>query len=336
MLAGVGILAVASEPVEAHSGTTGNYVSSVTSIVPPISGLTVTVIGRDDQVLLTNGTGKDVLVAGYQDEPYLRFLAEGVYANDRSPAYYLNNERFGAAQIPPTADPTAEPEWVKVAAGHSFAWHDHRIHWMSRSVPPSVQGNEGKRQVVFEWTVPLHIDGPVLVHGRLEWVPSVDAATWLGMGGIMLILALGAGVRSLKSLERSLRAAALIAVGAAALATTQAALLLSGFGARTTSLLEPLTFVLAAATTLVAFRAWREPLRVNGGVLSGAVAALSVVAGGLHFGLLTDAALDSPGDLVYPIVVTCELLLGLGAAALSALAVRNDSLVAPAPGGLEA
>src|SRR4051794_14143293 len=45
---------------------------------PPVEGIDMAVVGGDRFLTLTNKSGKVVLVKGYDDEPYLRFLASGV------------------------------------------------------------------------------------------------------------------------------------------------------------------------------------------------------------------------------------------------------------------
>ena len=94
----------------------------------------VRIVGGDSFVLLTADPGTDVVVLGYDNEPYLHFRADGVVEeNRRSPTVYQNRSRYGSDDAPADADPTAAPEWQQVASGGSYAWHDHRAHWMLRS-----------------------------------------------------------------------------------------------------------------------------------------------------------------------------------------------------------
>src|SRR5436853_6517265 len=62
----------------ASAGGTKEEHSSLKRLRPPVGGITMSVVGGDRYLTLTNKTGKVVLVKGYDEEPYLRFLANGV------------------------------------------------------------------------------------------------------------------------------------------------------------------------------------------------------------------------------------------------------------------
>ena len=110
-------------------------------------------LNLDDRIQLRAEPGHEVVVLGYEDEPYLRFGADGtVDVNERSPAYYLNQDRFGEVEVPPDADPAAEPRWAEVAAAGTYDWHDHRIHYMAEGTPPQVT-DESVETKVFDWAV---------------------------------------------------------------------------------------------------------------------------------------------------------------------------------------
>jgi hypothetical protein len=113
------------------------------------------------------------VIEGYEGEPYLRFAPDGVYENSRSPATYLNEDRYGKIDIPDEADPDATPQWERVApGGRAYDWHDHRIHWMSETYPPAVAADTSVSQHVFDWKVPGTIDGaPLEVTGSLDYEP---------------------------------------------------------------------------------------------------------------------------------------------------------------------
>jgi hypothetical protein len=128
---------------------------------------------------LTNNTERDVVIFGYQAEPYLWFVpGEGVYRNSLSPATYLNEDRYGDVDIPAGTSASAEPNWVQVSTANSYAWHDHRAHWMSRTDPPMVIENPGSEHLILDFEIPLQIgdDGQITAGGSLRWLP--DVAWW--------------------------------------------------------------------------------------------------------------------------------------------------------------
>lgn len=119
----LGVAALGAAPASAHGGGSdagpANYRSEITD--PGAPGLAWRVIDGDGLVELTNTTDGEVIVLGYQGEPYLRFTpGVGVHRNANSPAAYLNEDRFGDAEVPPTATAAAEPDWVKVSSAHHF------------------------------------------------------------------------------------------------------------------------------------------------------------------------------------------------------------------------
>jgi hypothetical protein len=177
----------------AHGGGVPGFTSTVTSTPPP--GVTVVVKDGDDRLRLENRSGSEVIVQGYDGEPYLRFARDGVYRNTRSPATYLNDDRYGQAAVPASADPKAEPRWEKVADGDAYEWHDHRIHWMSPENPPQVRKAPDQPHHVFDWTVPASIDGkPFVLAGSLDYAPPSSGGSvipYVAAPVAALLLALG-------------------------------------------------------------------------------------------------------------------------------------------------
>lgn len=172
-------------PASAHKANP-NFLTRVDAVTPQTRGITVDVLNRDDQLLLTNRSDSDVLIAGYDDEPYARIDTDGtVSVNTRSPAYHLNEERFGDAPVPDGVDGKDRPRWKVLDRTGRFEWHDHRMHWMARSRPPQVEDPD-KRTTVFRWTVPLTVGGTRGdIAGTLFWTPRPGAP-------VGLIVALGA------------------------------------------------------------------------------------------------------------------------------------------------
>jgi hypothetical protein len=176
-------LCVLAPPALAHEGNP-NYSSQVRSIEPAVDGLKAQVLNNDDRIELRNDTGRAVVVEGYRDEPYLRFLSDGtVEVNRRSPAAYLNEDRFADVEVPTRADPEAEPEWEEVAANGRYEWHDHRIHWMSTTPPAAVREDESRRVKVFDWRLQAAVAGePATIRGTLTWLGVRDEGFPLAAG----------------------------------------------------------------------------------------------------------------------------------------------------------
>lgn len=160
--------------VQAHGdGAAQGYASSVTAVLPATPSLSAAVLDGDDRLQLRVGGDHVVVIEGYEGEPYLRFTPAGVFRNTRSPAVYLNDDRYGSGETPPRADAGVSPTWERVAAGgRPYDWHDHRIHWMSESYPPVVQAARDEAHHILDWVVTGTIDGaPLSIRGRLDYRP---------------------------------------------------------------------------------------------------------------------------------------------------------------------
>lgn len=188
----VGALLVSAPTALAHQGSP-NFLSQVNSAP---AGVEVTVLSRDDRLLLRNESGKDVIVEGYEDEPYARIAADGtVSVNTNSHAYYINEERDGQVPVPDGVDSKGEPRWKVVSRTGRFEWHDHRMHWMSKGDPEQVK-DKSVRTKVFDWKVPVEVDGkPSDITGTLFWTPTPGGSVpWVLIVGLTLaaIAVLGA------------------------------------------------------------------------------------------------------------------------------------------------
>ena len=167
--AAAAVLLAGAPLAAAHQGNP-NMRSEVTAITPETDGVTVTVLNNDDRLELHNTSGKDVVIAGYEDEPYARVLGDGtVEVNTNSEAFYLNDDRYGDVKVP--ANLGSEPKWKRLSKTGRFEWHDHRMHWMSQSRPPQVS-DENAETHIFDWRVPITIAGAQgQIGGTLDWIP---------------------------------------------------------------------------------------------------------------------------------------------------------------------
>ncbi|HEY1281784.1 MAG TPA: hypothetical protein VGF22_19035, partial [Acidimicrobiales bacterium] len=147
----------------AHSGdpsNASNYHSEVTSVRPQPSAVDIEVIDVGTRLALTVHGTHTVVVQGYENEQYLRIDPGGVWENTRSPATYLNRDRYARTQPPTEADARAVPMWQQASTGHTARWHDHRIHWMSTQPPPMVRADPDRPHTIIDpWQIPLQVDG---------------------------------------------------------------------------------------------------------------------------------------------------------------------------------
>lgn len=210
----LGVLALAlllpGQAAVADPARPTHYRSSVAAVVTgdgtPVVGVTAEVVGGDASLVLTVPPGREVEVPGYEGEAYLRFAADGrVEVNTRSPARWLNDARFGAldVEVPASADVDAPPQWELVASAGRYAWHDHRIHFMSPTLPGDVDPRAGTVQEVFTWEVPLLLDGEdARIEGVLVWVPGPAPVVSLAL--LMVTIAAAGGLAAITPARRGI------------------------------------------------------------------------------------------------------------------------------------
>jgi hypothetical protein len=219
--------------------------SHITAISPPTPAVTAAVLGGNAYLQLTVKPGTSVTVLGYENEPYVRFDASGtVEENSRSKTTYLNRTLTGRVTIPPTADDTAAPVWRTVGSSGTFAWHDHRIHWMAGGVPPAPQ----------DWQVALLVDGnAVSINGTYAAVGAPSAVVWwLVLGGVLVaVVVLGLW-------RRRAAAIAVMVVAATGLPVAQALarLPVTGIGDWAGVVLLAVALLAGAAATITENGAW--------------------------------------------------------------------------------
>lgn len=322
----LGLLAVllSASPASADPAGPSDFRSEVTEISPDLGTVAATILGGDSFLELTVDAGHEVVVEGYQGEPYLRFRADGTVEENRlSTATYLNDDRMGAGEIPAEVtaaleDATTEPEWEEVATGGTFAWHDHRVHWMAEASPP-VERGERVGGDYDPWVVPLTVDGEAVeVRGTLTYEPTVSPLPWAALALVLLggVAWFGRG-RGLRVPAAALAGASLVGVvvGRADWASTP-----DGSG-------NPLLWVLPAVAVVAAVAAVALAARPPGVIaLLASVAALSGWAL-LRFEVLLKPVLpaDVPAALDRASVAAA---LGLSVAA-AYLAVTSGVLALP-------
>jgi hypothetical protein len=186
---------LAAVPALAHEGNP-DFRSEIDSVRPDVPGVGFEVIGYDADMEMVVRQGHEVTIYGYEGEPYARVLGDGtVQKNQRSPATFLNTDRFGETTVPKSADAQAPPLWKTVDDSGTLRWHDHRMHYMATDTPPQVK-DESKRTKVFDYEIPLRIDGQEgALEGTLFWVGPTDTSkTPFILAAVAIVLLGGAAV----------------------------------------------------------------------------------------------------------------------------------------------
>ena len=187
-LCAVFVFALIAAPAAAHKASP-KYLSVYNGLKPAIPGVKAQVLGFDNQYELINQTGKTVLIFGYQHEPYARMLPDGtVQVNQRSPAYWINQDREGTTAVPPSANPKAPPLWKVQDKANRFTWHDHRMHWMGQGTPNQVT-DQHKKTKVFDYAIPISVGGrPARLTGTLFWRGTPKGAPTAAIAALVAVV----------------------------------------------------------------------------------------------------------------------------------------------------
>ena len=189
----IGLVGLFATPASAHtiSGPRpSNYRSRVVAIAPPAPGVTARIVDLGTKIELTNRTPTEVLVLGYEGEPYLRIGPHAVYENLHSQSTYINRTRLGGS-VPVGVDtaPGVPPEWRKIGNGNSARWHDHRIHWMSAQPPPAVAADPGSFQHLSQQNIQIVHNGQTSrIAVALDWVPGPSGIPWIPVIVVLFVL----------------------------------------------------------------------------------------------------------------------------------------------------
>ena len=202
--AGFVLVLLAAAPADAHTITgvaPTNYKSEVVAVSPTLPGVRVRLLDLGNRVEVTNTGAIDVVILGYQGEPYLRVGPSGVFENSRSPSVALNKvTATTAATTTTTAVPSQNaaalvpPSWHRSGTGRSVRWRDRRTRWEGPA-PAVVQAAPGRTHIVAEWPIGLQRgDVAATVSGRITYVPGPSSVPWLLLSGVLLVAIVGCGL----------------------------------------------------------------------------------------------------------------------------------------------
>jgi hypothetical protein len=191
----LGLLSVLPFPVQ-HMGSgdsvqprdTVSVIESVTPALP--DGVDVDIVGSDTFVRVRS-VGHDVMITGYQNEPYMHIKTTGdVFVNDGSQTTLINGNRYGNVDTSNFVE-TPNPVWRKIGTNGIAMWHDHRVHWMSPK-PPAPIDTIG---TVVEWKVPFSVDGIATTMTGTLFLRDKASVLWWLAGFAALLCAVVLSVR---------------------------------------------------------------------------------------------------------------------------------------------
>lgn len=191
----LGLLSVLPFPVQ-HMGSgdsvqprdTVSVIESVTPALP--DGVDVDIVGSDTFVRVRS-VGHDVMITGYQNEPYMHIKTTGdVFVNDGSQTTLINGNRYGNVDTSNFVE-SPTPVWRKIGTNGTAMWHDHRVHWMSPKRPAPID----TIGTVVEWKVPFSVDGVATTMTGTLFLRDKASVLWWLAGFAALLCAVVLSVR---------------------------------------------------------------------------------------------------------------------------------------------
>ena len=149
------------------------------------AGLAVKVVDGDQAMWLSSPPRATVLVIDPRGAPYLRFSRAGVAVNTNSELYYLNQTPVSQPP-PPGLSRRTPPAWQPVSSGHSYTWHEGRLHAPAALARPGSGGYAGA------FAVALLVNGtPAAVTGGV-WYTAAPSLVWFWPIVVLLLCLLAA------------------------------------------------------------------------------------------------------------------------------------------------
>ena len=185
----VGVAAFAPGVASAHVGKTLPVATNFTArIVKPVPGVRAKVVDGDQTLWLRVPATATIAIPGTLGEPLLRFDPHGVWLNLRSPT--AQSDRIDRFDLEPTAS-GVPPKWHRVADGHSYMWHEHRLHILE----PLARGRS-TAGAIGPWAITV-VDGRrrLQLMGVLDYRPPGAVWAWLAVPVALAIAAAGAALR---------------------------------------------------------------------------------------------------------------------------------------------
>ena len=194
VVAAVALFLAPAGIARADAARPGNTQSIVESVDPASDAVRFDVVGSDAFMRVRASQGHTVEIAGYEGEPFVKIDRSGtVWVNDASTTLAISASRYGSATSSETAARSTKQavKWTRVRGDGTYLWHDHRVHWMSPTTPPTVDASG----LVQKWILKATVDGvPTIVSGSL-YLRSTPGSWWWSAAFVACVAALFASRR---------------------------------------------------------------------------------------------------------------------------------------------
>ncbi|MEZ5165042.1 MAG: hypothetical protein R2695_00625 [Acidimicrobiales bacterium] len=326
---GVTVVIVGAAPAAADPPGPTDYRSEVIELTPPTAAVSLRFIAGDSFLQMEVVPGHVVEVIGYRGEPYLLFDRDGTVSENRwSPTRAANESRFVAPTRLEEVDTTASPVWEPVADGGTYAWHDHRTHWMNSARPPAADPGDQ----ILEGVVPLLVDGTeidVTVASYWEKGPGSASTVVLAVAGAITAIGVLVSSRRRRSLELFLVGGAATVAGLLAYRAVPG----STGPPRSLWVLPALAVGVAVLELLVARpTAARPALAQVSDIVLGLCGAWLVAWGVSRGDALTAAIIPTTAPLWFDrLVIALAIGAGIGALGRAAFGVVSGFRASPSP-----
>jgi hypothetical protein len=112
--------------------------SKIKRVTPATDKFTIESIENGARVRITRTSSSTIYVLGTENELYIRINDKGTYLNQKSVTRVINkttngqlsNDELDNEFKQTSDDPHVRPIWVKATTSQSYAFHDHRAHYM--------------------------------------------------------------------------------------------------------------------------------------------------------------------------------------------------------------
>ncbi len=181
-----------------------SYLATVRQVPP---GVEAKVVDGDQRMWVEVAPAQTVVVLDYRGAPYLRFSKRGVEVNRSSSMYYLN--QVPPELVPSDIGPRTSARWSQVTSGHTYQWHDGRLHALAATA--LVPGT----RYVGRWNIPLRVNGrSSVIAGGLSYAPNPSIVWFWPIAVALVCVFAGLRLRQRAIDIRIARGLALVSIAA--------------------------------------------------------------------------------------------------------------------------